>query len=39
MIADDVGFQVDRTKDTGPISESYTTESLMAVVYVPLVNT
>eukprot|EP00904_Undaria_pinnatifida_P001390 jgi/Undpi1/11251/HiC_scaffold_30.g13549.m1 len=31
--------QVDRTKDTGPISESYTTESLMAVVYVPLVNT
>lgn len=31
--------QVDRTKDTGPISESYTTESLMAVVYVPLVAT
>lgn len=31
--------QVDRVKDSGPISESYTTENLMSVVYVPLVNT
>lgn len=30
--------QVDRVKDTGPISESFTTEGLMSVVYVPLVN-
>lgn len=30
--------QVDRVKDSGPIAESYTTESLMSVVYVPLVS-
>ncbi|CAM9148245.1 unnamed protein product [Ascophyllum nodosum] len=32
-------MRVDRTKDSGPITESYTTEELMAVIYVPLVNT
>ncbi|CAM9848577.1 unnamed protein product [Scytosiphon promiscuus] len=31
--------QVDRVKDTGPVSESFTTEGLMSVVYVPLVST
>ncbi|CBJ48295.1 protein-L-isoaspartate (D-aspartate) O-methyltransferase [Ectocarpus siliculosus] len=30
--------QVDRVKDTGPVSESFATEGLMSVVYVPLVN-
>lgn len=31
--------QVDRTKDDGPIAESYTTENLLSVIYVPLVST
>lgn len=31
--------KVDRIKDDGPVSESYTAEGLMSVVYVPLVPT